>query len=83
VNAAHQAFTRAIAQADEILSKTAEYYSALDAQGLALCGLAVIRYQVSGDQEQGKDEIVADAIETFKKVRKIAPHAGAKRSSPC
>ena len=37
--AARGAFVRAIGQADEILSKTAEYYSALDAKGLALCGL--------------------------------------------
>jgi tetratricopeptide (TPR) repeat protein len=37
------AFVRAIGQADEILSKTAEYYSALDAKGLAICGLALCR----------------------------------------
>ncbi len=36
---ARGAFVRAIGQADEILSKTAEYYSALDAKGLAICGL--------------------------------------------
>ena len=38
---ARQAFTRAIAQADEILAKTPEYYDALDAKGLALCGLVL------------------------------------------
>ncbi len=37
--AARGAFVRAIGQADEILSKTAEYYEALDAKGLAICGL--------------------------------------------
>jgi tetratricopeptide (TPR) repeat protein len=36
-----QAFRRAIAQADEILAKTPEYYDALDAKGLALSGLAL------------------------------------------
>ena len=39
--AARGAFVRAIGQADEILSKTAEYYSALDAKGLAICGLTI------------------------------------------
>ena len=41
--AARGAFVRAIGQADEILSKTAEYYSALDAKGLAICGLVLCR----------------------------------------
>jgi tetratricopeptide (TPR) repeat protein len=36
---AQEAFAKSIAQADEILAKTPEYYSALDAKGLALCGL--------------------------------------------
>ncbi|MDP1779254.1 MAG: hypothetical protein Q8K73_03175, partial [Anaerolineales bacterium] len=36
---AQEAFTKSIAQADEILAKTPDYYSALDAKGLALCGL--------------------------------------------
>jgi hypothetical protein len=45
--AARAAFLRAIGQADEILSKTAEFYSALDAKGLALCGLAITTRQVT------------------------------------
>ena len=36
---AQEAFTKSIAQADEILAKTPDYYSALDAKGLAICGL--------------------------------------------
>ena len=36
---AQEAFTKSIAQAGEILAKTPEYYDALDAKGLALCGL--------------------------------------------
>jgi adenylate kinase family enzyme len=41
--AARGAFVRAITQADEILAKTPDYYSALDAKGLALCGLVLCR----------------------------------------
>ena len=72
--AARGAFLRAIGQADEILSKTAEYYSALDAKGLALCGLAIL-----GDSHLGGDCHLL-AIETFRKARKIAPHAGVVKS---
>ena len=32
---------QAVGEADEILAKTPDYYSALDAKGLALCGLAI------------------------------------------
>lgn len=32
---AKEAFTKSIAQADEILAKTPDYYEALDAKGLA------------------------------------------------
>ncbi len=84
--AARGAFVRAIGQADEILSKTAEYYSALDAKGLALCGLALCDRddgrQTTDDGQQtadgGRSSVVyrQQAIETFRKARKIAPHAG-------
>ena len=67
------AFTRAISQADEILAKTPEYYSALDAKGLALCGLAIL--------DGGRKTVERDAaIETFRKARKIAPHSGIVKS---
>jgi tetratricopeptide (TPR) repeat protein len=100
-----QAFVRAIGQADEILSKTAEYYEALDAKGLALCGLALCARDNGpstvdggrgavpapdanhtsntgrGDPGQGNPApTVDDAIETFRKARKIAPHAGVVKS---
>ena len=88
--AARGAFVRAIGQADEILSKTAEYYSALDAKGLALCGLAICgedggRKTVDGGSENlddGQRSTVyrQQAIETFQKARKIAPHAGVVKS---
>ncbi|MBK9600919.1 MAG: hypothetical protein IPO36_03610 [Anaerolineales bacterium] len=70
---AQEAFAKSIGQADEILSKTAEYYSALDAKGLALCGIAIV----------GATQWVAptdDAIQTFRAARKIAPHAGVVKS---
>jgi len=89
---APQAFARAIRQADEILSKTAEYYSALDAKGLAICGLVICDLRLAGRGAvpapddgskigQGPPApTVNDAIETFKKARKIAPHAGVVKS---
>lgn len=92
--AARGAFVRAIGQADEILSKTAEYYSALDAKGLALSGLAVVGGRLSVDGGQltvgGEGQTTANnqpptdyrqqAIEAFEKARKIAPHAGVVKS---
>ena len=102
-SAARGAFVRAIGQADEILSKTAEYYDALDAKGLAICGLILAgrgdpsmpteandgktvppdKVTVSaGRVPYGHDIVptVDDAIETFQKARKIAPHAGVVKS---
>jgi tetratricopeptide (TPR) repeat protein len=75
---AQEAFTKSIAQADEILAKTPEYYDALDAKGLALCGLALCAHD-DGQlmMDNGK---IAEAIETFRKARKIAPHAGVVKS---
>ncbi|MCE7859865.1 MAG: hypothetical protein DYG86_08775 [Chloroflexi bacterium CFX2] len=84
---ARGAFVRAIGQADEILSKTAEYYSALDAKGLALCGLTVVGGRLTADGEglttvnkQPPTIYRQQAIETFRKARKIAPHAGIVKS---
>jgi tetratricopeptide (TPR) repeat protein len=75
--AARGAFVRAIGQADEILSKTAEYYSALDAKGIALSGLVVSgEWEVDSERRKALDE----AVEIFKKARKIAPHAGVVKS---
>ncbi|HEY5731308.1 MAG TPA: TIR domain-containing protein [Anaerolineales bacterium] len=89
---ARGAFVRAIGQADEILSKTAEYYSALDAKGLALCGLTICDLRLgrgavpapNGDgANTGRGDpapTVDIAIETFRKARKIAQHAGVVKS---
>ncbi len=85
-SAARQAFTRAISQADEIFAKTLNYYDALDTKGLALCGLALtvgadLRLRPAGGQTRGSAPTeIDDAIETFRKARKIAPHAGLARS---
>jgi tetratricopeptide (TPR) repeat protein len=74
---AQEAFTKSIAQADEILAKTPDYYSALDAKGLALCGLLVIgNWRLDGE----RDKLHAEAMETFRKARGIAPHAGVVKS---
>jgi tetratricopeptide (TPR) repeat protein len=94
--AARGAFLRAIGQADEILSKTAEYYSALDAKGLALCGLILVGAGLPGktDNLSGADTrpdmpnagperpapTVAEAMDCFRKARKIAPYAGVVKS---
>ncbi|MBA4379980.1 MAG: hypothetical protein C0393_04730 [Anaerolinea sp.] len=83
-NAARQAFTRAIAQADEILAKTPDYYEALDAKGLASCGLALtkdltgFRKSLPDGNRDGENlsGLIEQAIETFHAARKIAPHAG-------
>jgi hypothetical protein len=73
---AHEAFTKSItSQADEILAKTPDYYSALDAKGLSLCGLAIC------DGRGGRPSALTDeATETFQKARKIASHARVVKS---
>ncbi len=75
--AAQEAFTKSIAQADEILVKTPDYYDALDAKGLALSGLTIcdLRLPIGG-----RDELLAEAVKTFKRAREIAPHAGVVKS---
>jgi tetratricopeptide (TPR) repeat protein len=40
--AAQEAFTAAIAHADTLLAQTPQYYDALDAKGVALCGSGVV-----------------------------------------
>ena len=74
---AQEAFTRSIAQADEILAKTPDYYSALDAKGLSICGLTICDF---GLTIEGREELLAEAVKTFKRARKIAPHAGVVKS---
>jgi tetratricopeptide (TPR) repeat protein len=80
---AQEAFTKSIAQADEILAKTPDYYSALDAKGLSICGLVICRGDLHGRPGAGINPArteIEQAIETFRKARKIAPHAGVVKS---
>jgi len=85
---AQEAFAKSIAQADEILAKTPDYYSALDAKGLALSGLTIcdLRHlhlravQVLPIGARGREELLAEAMKTFKRAREIAPHAGVVKS---
>jgi tetratricopeptide (TPR) repeat protein len=72
---AQAAFAQSIAQADELLAKTPDFYDALDAKGLAMCGSAVSReWRVESSKE--RDEVIAEAVEAFRAARKIACHAG-------
>jgi len=59
-------FDRAIFEANRIVSKTPNYYDALDAKGLALCGLSLIR----------GSENIGDAIEAFKSARTVTTATG-------
>jgi tetratricopeptide (TPR) repeat protein len=85
---AQEAFTKSIAQADEILAKTPDFYSALDAKGLSICGLILCRGAVPAPNDASINNTgrgdpaptVDDAIKTFRKARKIAPHAGVVKS---
>jgi tetratricopeptide (TPR) repeat protein len=74
---AQEAFAKSIAQADEILAKTPDFYEALDAKGIALSGLVVSgKWEVDSERQKALDE----AIETFRRAREIAPHAGVIKS---
>ncbi|HLL71018.1 MAG TPA: tetratricopeptide repeat protein [Pyrinomonadaceae bacterium] len=59
--AAQEAFATAVAQADALLTHSAQYFNALDAKGVALCGLTLC--------EGGYR--VPEAIESFKAARVI------------
>jgi tetratricopeptide (TPR) repeat protein len=56
---ANQAFARALNHADKMLSQEADNYGALYAQGLALCGLALI------EGEPDAQARIADAVEAY------------------
>jgi tetratricopeptide (TPR) repeat protein len=63
---AREAFATAIAQADAILTQSAQYLDALDAKGLALCGLTL----------SDTSNRVPEAIEVFKAARAINKDVG-------
>ena len=61
-----EAFLRSITQAEEILLQTPGFYDALDAKGLALCGLALV-------EDNSHIQIAKD---TFKAARKVTSAMG-------
>lgn len=64
--AAREVFTEAVAQAETMLTYSAQNYEALDSKGLALCGLAI-----GGDADR-----VAEAAEAYRAARAINKDAG-------
>ncbi len=86
VAAARTAFTTAIAHAEALLARTPEFYDALDAKGMALCGIALCDAQeaVGGRQEAGGGQrssvtghpSLVSAVEAFRAARKINSDAG-------
>ncbi len=72
---AREAFTAAIQHADALLAQTPELYDALDAKGVALCGLSLC------GTGEGKGAIqlrpyVSDAVAAFRAARAINRDAG-------
>jgi tetratricopeptide (TPR) repeat protein len=72
--AASQAFTRAVAQANGILDSTPEFYSALNAKGIALSGLLLCNQRK--DHPRKIVEQANDVVGIFQKSWKISPYAG-------
>ncbi len=66
--AARTAFTAAVAAAEALLDHTPEYFQALDAKGVALCGLALCG-------EPDADAVEA-AVAAFRRAREINRDAG-------
>lgn len=64
---AHESFAAAMRRANTLLAHTPQLYNALDAKGLALCGLALI---------EGNQHLPA-AIEAYRAARAINKDAGA------
>jgi hypothetical protein len=64
--AAQEAFAEAVAQADALLAHTAQYYDALDAKGLALCGLALC----------GQGDALPAAVGAYRAARAITQVTG-------
>ena len=58
---AQEAFATAVAQANALLTQTAQNYGALDTKGLALCGLVLC----------SKGEHLTAAVEAFQAARAI------------
>ena len=71
IHQARTAFQETIVDADNLLAKTQKYHSALDAKGLALCGLALLT-----EEPLQTSPLIEAAIQTFQEARKITKAAG-------
>jgi tetratricopeptide (TPR) repeat protein len=77
-DAARQGFEQAIVQADQVLARTSNYYTALYAKALALYGLALCIAQ-EGQSSLSSRGRIAEATDAFHQAYCIAPHAGVIR----
>jgi hypothetical protein len=68
IEGARASFSEAVAKADAILALTAKFYNALDAKGMALCGLALCSV---ADRDSIKQAVVA-----FRAARAITKSKG-------
>ncbi|MBI4672697.1 MAG: TIR domain-containing protein [Chloroflexi bacterium] len=75
--AAQEAFAQAVRHADAILVNTPQYYTALDAKGLALCGLALLTERTDETIAAQKR---AEVLETFRAARAVNSDAGVVKS---
>ena len=85
---AREAFVKSIAQADEILAKTPDFYDTLDTKSLALVGLSLLRRMGKSSDTGTQQDVVnasekrlvlaeiEQAIECFRAARRIAPLEG-------
>ncbi len=85
VAAAQETFTAAIAHADKLLAQTPEFYDALDAKGVALCGLALCdagrgeafaSARLNDQSSSANASPLRDTIAAFRAARTISKDAG-------
>jgi tetratricopeptide (TPR) repeat protein len=68
------AFDRAIIEADELLSKSSDYYDALDTKGIAFSGLALCEVEENIGIEM--QDHINNSVKSFLNARKIAAQTG-------
>ena len=71
---AHESFTAAIAHADALLAQTPELFDALDAKGLALCGLELVGTHSGVGARHASP--LHDAIAAYRAARAVNRDAG-------
>jgi len=72
-----QAYETAISQADKILNQTPQFYEALDAKALALCGLALC--EIMKGENGNPQQYIKSAKTAYQKARSINADAGVVR----